>query len=59
MVVTIMKLSTTLLATGLASSALGYAVGGKPKHLIQPYKRQALQDIVRSSLEAYSENRLC
>ncbi|GME65761.1 Glycoside hydrolase family 35 [Neofusicoccum parvum] len=41
-----MKLSTGLLAAGLASTALGYVVGGKPKDLIKPYKREALQDIV-------------
>ncbi|EKG19540.1 Glycoside hydrolase family 35 [Macrophomina phaseolina MS6] len=41
-----MKLTSSLLAAGLASQALGYVVGGKPKDLIKPYKREALQDIV-------------
>lgn len=43
-----MKLSTGLLAASLASQALGAAISaGKPNDLIRPYKREALQDIVR------------
>lgn len=53
-----MKLTTSLLAAGLASQALAYAVGGKPKDLIKPYKRDALQDIVRSASFRERKNKL-